>query len=87
MSSLQPARQVLDRHYLEMRSKILDLAASFDRIAAAVPDGTGENDPRLTKLQDGLRILLNPEGTDRAEKVQMLFSDAYVPNWLPNAKS
>lgn len=87
MSSLQSARQVLDRHYLEMRSKILDLAACLDRIdlAAAdgtVADGTVADDPRLAKLNSGLQILLTADVSDRAEQVQMLFSDAYVPNWM-----
>ncbi|MDB5389509.1 MAG: hypothetical protein JWM11_5155 [Planctomycetaceae bacterium] len=82
MSSPQSARQVLDRHYLEMRSRILDLAASLDRIAVATDDGTVANDPRLAKLNSGLKILLSLDVSDRAEQVQMLFSDAYVPNWL-----
>jgi hypothetical protein len=82
MSSPQSARQILDRHYLEMRSKILDLAASLDRVAVADGDGTAANDPRLAKLNAGLQILLQSDVSDRAEQVQMLFSDAYVPNWL-----
>jgi len=82
MSSPQPARQVLDRHYLEMRSKILDLAASLDRIASAVPDGTVGSDPRLAKINSGLQLLLQQDVSNRAEQVQMLFSDAYVPGWL-----
>lgn len=82
MSSPQSARQVLDRHYLEMRSKILDLAASLDRISVVANDGTVSEDPRLAKLNSGLQILLTPNTTNRAEQVQMLFSDSYVPNWM-----
>ena len=81
MSSPQTARQILDRHYLEIRSKILDLAANLDRIDRS-PDQSGvADDPRVAKLQAGLQLLLS-ESSDRAEQVQMLFSDAYTPGWL-----
>ena len=82
MSSSQSARQVLDRHYLEMRSKILDLAACFDRIEAAPHHDSASTDPRLGKLREGLEILLKQNTKDRAEEIQMLFSDAYVPGWM-----
>ena len=81
MSSPQSARQILDRHYLEARSRILDLAASLDRIDRAAADGSVQDDPRLAKLCSGIQLLL-ATGTDRAEKVQMLFSDAYTANWM-----
>ena len=80
MSSPQNACQILDRHYLEIRSKILDLAASLDRVDRATDDGATD-DPRLAKLRGGIELLLAP-ATDRAERVQMLFSDAYVENWM-----
>lgn len=79
MSSPQTARQILDRHYLEIRSKILDLAASLDRIERPA-DGSVADDPRVAKIRAGLELLLTP-GTDRAERVQMLFSDAYIADW------
>lgn len=81
MSSPQTARQILDRHYLEIRSKILDLAASLDRIDRADDNAGVADDPRIAKLQSGLQLLL-VKATDRAEQVQMLFSDAYAPNWM-----
>lgn len=81
MSSPQTALQILDRHYLEIRSKILDLAASLDRIGRAPDQGGLSEDPRVAKLQAGLTLLL-AERADRAEQVQMLFSDAYAPGWL-----
>lgn len=81
MSSPQTARQILDRHYLEIRSKILDLAASLDRIELAADKASVQDDPRLAKLQSGIKLLLS-NTADRAEQVQMLFSDAYTPGWL-----
>lgn len=81
MSSPQTARQILDRHYLEIRSKILDLAASLDRVDRAADTSSVQDDPRLAKLRSGIERLLT-SGTNRAEQVQMLFSDAYVQNWM-----
>ena len=81
MSSPQTARQILDRHYLEIRSKILDLAASLDRLDRTDDAKSLQDDPRLAKLRSGIELLLMP-GNDRAERVQMLFSDAYVENWM-----
>ncbi len=37
-----------------------------------------QTDPRLQKLQRGLRVLLEGSG-NRAEKVQMIFSDVTAP--------
>lgn len=80
MPTVQTAQQVLDRHYLEIRCGLLDLAAALDRLERS--DGFAETsqDARLGKLREGLQILLTP-GDDRAERIQLLFSDEYVSNW------
>ncbi len=72
----------LDRFFLEMRSRVLDVAAALDRVDAAAPlslDG-GAEDARLIKLRESLRIL-HDCGRDRAERVLLVFSDAYDPAW------
>ncbi|MEZ6058022.1 MAG: hypothetical protein R3C01_15085 [Planctomycetaceae bacterium] len=77
----QNAAALLDKQFLEMRCGLLDLAAAFDRIErASGSDGVLAQDERVHRLQEGLRILLNP-GTNRAEQIQLLFSDAYIENW------
>ena len=86
MTTPQTARQVLDRHYLEIRSKILDLAACLDRLDRAAPDGSIAGDARTAKLRAGIEILLSEANTKRAEQVQMLFSDVYEEGWLNTAK-
>ena len=80
MPTMQTSQQVLDRHYLEIRCGLLDLAAAFDRLERS--DGFSEtaSDPRLALIREGLKILSSP-GVDRAERFQMLLSDNYVPNW------
>jgi hypothetical protein len=87
---LLTAAQVLDREFLEMRAKVLELAASLDRLDRAPELATehASDDPpvevwsdgRLEKLQQALRCLL--DGQDcRAERVQLIFSRAYEDQW------
>ncbi len=82
MPTIQTSQQVLDRHYLEIRSSLLDLAAALDRLERSDGFSQTANDPRLKLIQDGLRIL-SSSGDDRAERFQLLLSDSYVPNWKP----
>jgi hypothetical protein len=80
MSSAPTADAVLDRVYLEIRCRLLDVAASLDRIARAEGGERVQADPRLGQIRKGIEIL-SGAGMDRAEKIQMLFSDPYVPHW------
>src|SRR5260221_13128396 len=86
MSSSQAAPAVLERVYLEIRCKLLDVAASLDRVARAEGGGRVQADPRLAQIRQGIEILASA-GTDRAERIQMLFSDPYTPNWNHPVKS
>ena len=58
-----------DESFLEMRWRCLSLAADLDRA-----DRQRISDPLLDQLRAALRLLLDGEG-NRAERVQMLFSD------------
>ena len=78
--SIQSASQVLDRHFLEMRCTLLDLAAALDRIERSDGWRDAKSDPRYAQLQQGISLLL-AHGDNRAEKIQMLFSDNYVEGW------
>lgn len=80
MSAPMAANAVLDRLYLEIRCRLLDVAAALDRIERAEGGDDVSNDARWNQLQKGIAIL-EGDGADRAERIQMLFSDAYVPNW------
>jgi hypothetical protein len=73
----QAALPVLDGYFLEARSKLLDLAAILDRIDRG---GGVTNDPRLDRIRQAIDAL-QESGTDRAEKVQTIFSLAYDPDW------
>lgn len=78
---------ILEQHFLDMRAKLIDLAATFDRIdRGQKPDGVAKDD-RL-KLLHRAAAILNEPGPDRAAKIQMLFSDPYDPGWeRPGADS
>ena len=86
MSSVPTAQAVLDRVYLDIRCRLLDVAAALDRVARADEGDRVEADPRLTQIRTGIEIL-SGGGIDRAEKIQMLFSDPYDPHWNRRGKS
>jgi hypothetical protein len=74
------AAAVLDRDFLETRSRILDLAAALDRHDRA-PGRMGDPpDRRLAQLRQALEALLEP-GPGRSETVQRIFSIDYDPHW------
>ena len=77
MTSERPtAKQILDQFYLEMRWRCLSLAADFDRVErAAGGRALLEGDPRIAKLREAVGLLLESGGANRAEKLQMIFSD------------
>ena len=74
------AQMVLDRYFLEMRCKVLDVAAGLDRLAQAPGFERVSGDQRLSKLKEAVSVLLDT-GTDRAERIQMIFSDPYNSKW------
>ncbi len=78
MATPMSAEKVLEREYLEIRAKILELAATFDRLDRG--DGSVVGDPRMQLIYRGLETLKR-DSADRAEQVQLLFSREYDANW------
>ena len=76
--STMSAQEVLEREFLEIRAKILELAASLDRLDRG--SGTVTPDARYARIQQGVSMLLEEE-PGRAERVQLLFSRPYEVNW------
>ena len=73
------SQEVLDREYLEIRGKILELAASLDRLERA--EGGGNEDNRMDLIRQGLQILLQDANESKASQIQMLFSRVFEDNW------
>ena len=78
MSPTLTAPEILDREFLEIRAKILELAAAFDRLDRA--DDSVAGDPRISLIREALD-LLNADDADRAERVQLVFSRSYESDW------
>lgn len=81
MSTPASAHQLLDREYLPVRAKILEIAAALDRIQRA--EGNALDDARWKQLLAAMQIVLEPEA-DRAEQLQLHFSRRYDELWQEN---
>ena len=84
MPSMMKTGAVLDRDFLEMRHRVLDLAAALDRIDRGQEAPAVQDDPRLATLQRAIRVLTDGQG-NRAERVQLVFSIPYDENWREGA--
>lgn len=76
---------ILQADFLEIRQRILDLAAMLDRYDAAhdSPTAGQGTDPRLAQIHEGIAALSHTDRC-RAEDVQRIFSLAYDPEWQAN---
>lgn len=77
------AAEILDKVYLEVRAKLLELAAALDRVDRA-SGAAGLADPRLGQIQQSFAVLSSTE-PNRAERIQIIFSDPYQADWNPPA--
>ncbi len=75
-----PAAQVLDRHFLDARARLLDLAAILDRLGRGQGAADVAGDPRLLKIRRALEVLGDGDGR-RAERILKIFSLDYDPAW------
>jgi hypothetical protein len=75
-----PANKALDAYFLEARARLLDLAATLDRIGRGAGAGGVADDPRLVRIRQALDVLGDESG-GRAERVQKIFSLDYDPAW------
>ncbi len=84
---MRNAEQVVEQEFLQIRAKILEIAAFFDRLAAdTIGEATqasavsGLSEERLKLLRAGCELLLDADG-DKAARVQLLFSRKYDEQW------
>ena len=83
MSLPLTAAEVLNREFLEIRAKTLEIAAAFDRLERA--EGNVGDDPRVARLREALKVLSQAQ-PDRAEQVQLVFSRPYDEQWQRSLK-
>ena len=83
MTTPMAAAAVLNREFFEIRAKILEVAASLDRLDRG--DGSTADDPRLKLLLEAID-LLQENKPDRAEQIQLLFSREYEDDWRETFK-
>ena len=77
------AEQIVDENFLTVRAKLLEVAATFDRIDRSVAEGdvlSKSAEAQRQKLASAVKILLS-DGPDRAERLQHLFSRPYEASW------
>ena len=72
--------EVLNRDFLETRSRVLELAAALDRLDRAAGHRGDPPDRRLAQLRQAIEAILEP-GPGRAETVQRIFSLDYNADW------
>ncbi|MBN2295721.1 MAG: hypothetical protein JXM70_25035 [Pirellulales bacterium] len=73
------ASDILDKQFLTVRSKLIDLAATFDRLDRAVADKNSasiDTNLRIVKIREAVARLLEA-GPGRAEAIQLIFSLPY----------
>ena len=70
----------LNREFLEIRHRLIDIAAALDRMDRADGADALRNNPRATELRQATLVLTDDQG-DRVERVQIVFSDAYDETW------
>lgn len=82
-TGMKSSQEILDREFLELRSKLLDIAASLDRIDRA--SGSVVDDDRMRKLTQGIELIAS-QRPDRAHAIQQLFSRQYDQQWKQKFK-
>jgi hypothetical protein len=78
MAGSASSQAVLDREFLEIRARVLEIAAALDRLDRA--DGPPACDPRIAAIGQALDVLRSSDG-ERAERVQLIFSLPYDSSW------
>lgn len=76
--SPQTAAEVLEREFLGIRARILEIGAMLDRLDRA--EGDMRSDPRRQRIDQAIAILARQDAT-RAEQIQMIFSLAFEDDW------
>lgn len=74
------AAHYVDREFLSIRCRLIEIAAALDRIDSGEGCEAAQRDARLGRIREAARLLAD-ESADRARRVQMLFSLPYQEDW------
>ena len=78
---MRNAEQVVEQEFLQVRAKILEIAAFLDRLEPEDAKGISSlNAERLKLLRAGCELLLDSD-SDKAARLQLLFSRKYDEQW------
>jgi hypothetical protein len=78
---MRNAEQVVEQEFLQVRAKILEIAAFFDRLEPADAENVSSpNAERLKLLRAGCELLLDSD-REKAARLQLLFSRKYDEQW------
>src|SRR5206468_3308103 len=81
ITATQTAPDVFEQTFLLVRARILEIAATLDRIDRAEAAESVRSDARFEQIRQGLELLLT-DGFHRAAQIQEIFSDQYDPTWM-----
>ena len=74
------AEAVLSREQFKIRAKLIEIAASLDRIDRA--NGEVDDDPRMMEIRKSLEVLSGSNGdSNRAAEIQMIYSRTFDAEW------
>ena len=82
-NAMRAASQILTESFLEVRAKLLEVAATLDRIDRSGEAGESlppEAQEQREQIDAAIEIVLS-QGADRAERLQKLFSRQYETDW------
>ncbi len=72
------AEQIVADDFMIARARIVELAATLDRIERAT--GDVEDSKNMQLLMQGMQVLCDDE-VEKAKRVQLLMSRLYDPHW------
>lgn len=77
---MSDAEAVLTREQFKIRAKLIEIAASLDRIDRAY--GEVDDDPRMMEIRKSLEVLSGSNGdSNRAAEIQMIYSRTFDAEW------
>jgi hypothetical protein len=78
MTKLRNLNDVFEQEFLPIRAKLLEVAASLDRLDRT--SGSLTSDSRRAQVHAAIQALLRSED-DRAEQIQLIFSRPFEDDW------